>query len=83
MRAKFSFVLLMVLFFASSGCQHTHLKYNAVRQAGTLSEIFEQQVLDNLAMFVHDPHSLPYFAYPGDGTTALTDSAAFFGRSCP
>jgi len=58
-----------------SGCQHTHLRHNTVYQAKTLSEIYEQQVLDNLAMIVHDAHALPFFAYPKDGSTNITDQA--------
>ncbi len=67
-------ILLCVALAWFSGCQHTHLRYNTVRQAGTLSEIFEQQVLDNLAMFVHDPHALPFFAFPEEGSASIEDA---------
>ncbi len=67
-------ILFCVALGLFSGCQHTHLRYNTVRQAGTLSEIFEQQVLDNLAMFVHDPHALPFFAYPEEGSASIEDA---------
>jgi len=57
------------------GCQTTHLRYNTVRQAKSLSQIYEQQVMDNIAMTVHDAHALPFFAYPTDGSTNITDTA--------
>lgn len=66
---------LALLMMGLVGCQHTHLRYNTVRQAETLAEIYEQQVLDNLAKSVHDAHALPFFAYPKDGSSRVTDEA--------
>lgn len=60
-----------------TGCQHTHLRYNTVHQAQTLSDVYEQQVLDNLARTVHDAYAIPSFAYPKDGSTSITDSGGF------
>lgn len=59
------------------GCQHTHLRHNTVSQSRTLSDIYEQQVLDNLARTVHDAHAIPFFAYPKDGTTSINDQLNF------
>lgn len=56
-----------------SGCAHTQLRWNTTKQALTLTDIYEQQVMDNLAMFVHDPNSLPSFAYPNAGGSDVTD----------
>lgn len=56
-----------------SGCAHTQLRWNTTHQAKTLTDIYEQQVMDNLAMFVHDPNSLPSFAYPNAGGSDVTD----------
>ena len=70
-------LVLAGLMMGLVGCQHTHLRYNTVRQAETLAEIYEQQVLDNLAKTVHDAHALPYFAYPKDGSTRITDEGSF------
>lgn len=55
-----------------TGCQHVHLRHNTINQAKTLSDLYEQQVLDNLARTVHDRHALPFFAYPKDGTTNIS-----------
>lgn len=56
-----------------TGCAHTQLRWNTTHQAKTLTDIYEQQVLDNLAMFVHNPNSLPSFAYPNTGRSDVTD----------
>lgn len=67
--------ILLVAIAASTGCHHTQLQKNTASQAGTLEDYYQQQVLDNLAMFVVDPNSLPSFALPKDGTSRLDDSA--------
>jgi hypothetical protein len=73
-----NFTLLLVLCcIPVSGCAHTQLRWNTTHQAKTLTEIYEQQVLDNLAMFVHDAGSLPSFAFPNAGGTDVTDGASF------
>lgn len=59
-----------------SGCAHQQLRWNTTHQAKTLSDIYEQQVLDNLAMFVHDPNALPFFAYPNTGRSDVTDKSS-------
>ena len=55
------------------GCAHIQLQKDTVRQARTLSDIYEQQVLDNLAKFVYDINSLPHFSIADGGTTAVND----------
>ncbi len=56
------------------GCAHNQLRWNTTKQALTLTDIYEQQVMDNLAMFAHDPNSLPSFAYPNAGGSDVTDA---------
>ena len=68
-------LVLCSLVLGLVGCQHTHLRHNTVHQAKSLAEIYEQQVLDNLAKTVHDAHALPFFAYPDDGSTNIQDTA--------
>nr|WP_143548104.1 hypothetical protein [Rhodopirellula sp. SM50] len=64
-------VLMVVL---TCGCTHVQLRKNTIRQSETLTDIYEQQVLDNLAMFASDPGALPFFAFPNQGGTDVTDS---------
>ena len=37
-----------------AGCTHQQLRFNTVSQARTVADVHTQQVLDNLAKFVHD-----------------------------
>ncbi len=45
-----------------------------MRQAWTLGDIHQQQVLNNLAMFVFDSNSFPSFAIPNQGGSNVTDT---------
>lgn len=72
-------LMLLAIIGASgllSGCAHTQLRWNTTHQSRTLTEIYEQQVLDNLAMFVHDPNSLPFFSTPSSGSSQVTDQGS-------
>lgn len=69
--------LLLIAFatIAASGCTHAQLRRSTVNQTGTVAEIYQQQVLNNLAKFAHDPHALPDFGVPTSGTAEVTDRA--------
>ena len=58
-----------------TGCTHTRLRHNTVNQAQTLSEVYQHQVLNNLARFVYDSNALPDFAVPNAGASDVQDSA--------
>jgi hypothetical protein len=60
--------------FFGGGCTHLQLKRSAVGQARTLDHIYQQQVLDNLAKFVHDANALPHFALPNTGNSTVSDT---------
>ena len=62
------------LILLTSGCTHVQLRRNTVRQARTLSDIHQQQVLNNLAMFVYDSNSFPSFSIPNQGGSNVTDT---------
>jgi len=69
---------MLVGFFllaAVPGCTTAQLRRTTINQVGTVHDIYQQQVLDNLAMFVHNRGSYPYFSLIGTGTTTLTDTA--------
>lgn len=70
-------ILLCIL----SGCTHTQLRYNAVHQGNSLNEVFEKQVLDNLALFTVKPSAIPSFAVPDSGSTNVTDTGSATGDS--
>jgi hypothetical protein len=64
----------LALSLLACGCTHTQLRKNTIRQAGTLTDTYTQQVMDNLAMFVYDSGSLPQFSFPKAGTTEIRDT---------
>ncbi len=57
------------------GLRHIQLRNNAVNQAWTAGDVVQQQVLNNLAMFVANSNALPYFSYPNQSATNVTDEA--------
>lgn len=71
--ARFVLVLAVLL---ATGCTHHQLRYDTINQADTLNDIYRRQVLDNLAMFVVDPHSIPHFAIPNGGTSTVSDTGS-------
>lgn len=60
---------------AASGCTHAQLRRSTVGQSSIVADIYQQQVLDNLARFVRDPNALPFFAVPREGYTTVVDLA--------
>lgn len=50
------------------------LRRQTVGQGGTVADIHQQQVLDNLAKFVADPYAIPSFAVAATGSTQVNDS---------
>ncbi len=68
--------MIAVGLLAMTGCTHAQLRHNTVRQARTVADLQQQQVMDNLAMFVYDANSFPYFAVPSQGTGEVTDKGS-------
>ena len=60
----------------ASGCTAVQLRKDTVGEATAVHDLVQQQVLDNLAMFVHDPNSMPYFSYANQGGAQVTDQAS-------
>jgi hypothetical protein len=57
-----------------SGCLDAQLRKNTVAVGFSSGEIQEQQVLDNLAMFVCDYNAFPSFSFPNQGGSNVTDT---------
>ena len=68
--ARFSLVLLLTF---TAGCTHNQLRWNTVQQSNTVASIHQQQVLDNLAMFVSNYNALPSFSFPNQNASNVTD----------
>jgi hypothetical protein len=69
---KFHFAVVLCSFVC--GCTHFQLARNTSGQLSTVSTLYQKQVLDNLAMFMHDPGSLPYFSVLSSSNTQLQDT---------
>lgn len=59
------------LAFLLAGCQALELEHKTVHLAGTLPDIYSQEVLDNLALLAAKPGSLPYFSVMQVGNAAI------------
>lgn len=58
-----------------TGCTHSALRGNTVATASTLTDLYYQMVLSNLAMAVCRPGLLPWHLKVTQGVVAATDSA--------
>jgi hypothetical protein len=62
-----------IILASLSGCAHVQLRHNAVNQAAAVGEFEQQEVMDNLAMFVNNINSFPHFSFPNQTATSVTD----------
>lgn len=66
--------IIAVLLVGHVGCRtHHFLGRNVTRQTSTVTDLIQQQVLDNVACFAANPNTLPSFATISDGTTQTQD----------
>jgi hypothetical protein len=65
---------MLVALLAMSGCQtHLALRDDTLRTTGTLTDLNYQQVLNNVALFVANPSSLPSVSVINAGTVTVAD----------
>ena len=79
MRDKTLIFSICLLASVSLGCTSVQLQRNSNRQLKSLADLHDQQVLDNLARFVVNPSSTPFFAVPAAGINQLTDEGGING----
>jgi hypothetical protein len=69
---------MLAALLATCGCQtHRALCDNTLRTTGTLTDLNYQQVLNNVAMFVANPSSLPSVAVINAGTVTVADQKTY------
>jgi len=68
-----TFVLVCV--FCNVGCMRSQLRNRMTKQAGSIPNVYYQEVLNNLAMIQADPSLLPYFSDPQTARTRIQQSA--------
>jgi hypothetical protein len=65
-----------------AGCQtHLILRDDAVKLSNTLSDLNYQQILNNVAMFVHNPSALPSLVAVSAGTASINDQRGYSGNA--
>jgi len=64
---------------AATGCASDQLHFASNRQMSSEPDIYNQQVLDNLARLAADPNTLPYFNTLDSGVPQVTDRLTFGG----
>jgi hypothetical protein len=57
--------LLTLIAMPSQGCISLQLQKLTNNHAKTFADVYEKQVLDNLAVFVVNPNATPFFSVPG------------------
>ena len=67
-------VLFLAICSLFTGCALPQLKKNLNRQATSIADIHEQQVLDNLALFSTNRGATPSFALPSGGGTTVNNT---------
>ena len=68
--------LLCALIILTSGCTHIQLRNSALNQAQAALQLQQQQVLNNLAMFMGNPNAVPYFTIVSTGLTQVNDTGS-------
>jgi hypothetical protein len=63
----------------TAGCTSAQLRTSTVAQSTTLQDIYTQEVMNNIALFISNPDALPFFAFPNQGTTAIQDQGTVTG----
>ena len=76
-RAALRLTACSLLVACTTACATSRqLQRSSLRQVRTVADIHQQQVMDNLAMFAHDPNAYPFFSIPEGGSADVTDNGA-------
>jgi hypothetical protein len=69
-------VLIALIAITGPGCAHHQLRYQMANQAQTVQHTFEEQVLDNLAMYCVRGDGVPFLTIPNEGATNVNGEAS-------
>jgi hypothetical protein len=74
--------LLLMACLVVAGCQtHLLLRDDTIQMATTVTDFQYQQVLNNVAMFVHNPSTIPSLVAITSGTASIQDQKNFSGNA--
>jgi len=63
---------VVILFSLAAGCQSTQVEKRVTTLVGTVPDLYQDQVLQNLAVLASDSSAVPFFAVPQSGTNTNT-----------
>lgn len=64
---------------AGSGCASDQMRFTAVRVAARVPDVYQAQVMENLARTAANPGTMPYLSRLFNGTASATDTASGVG----
>jgi hypothetical protein len=73
---KISIPLLLLATVCSTGCTAMALRHESDKISISVGDLYQQEVLDNLARFVDNYNAFPSFAYANQGAAIITDEAS-------
>ena len=68
-----AWVLVVIAAVGMPACTSARLRRSTIEQAGTLTELQYEQILNNLAMFCSNPSAMPWHVNLKDGSTQIAD----------
>ena len=68
--------LIVVLAVFGNGCVADQMRTTAIQVAARVPDIYQSQVMDNLARTAANPGSMPYLSRVFNGTASTTDTAS-------
>ncbi len=73
---KISIPLLLLASVCLTGCTAAALRRESTGVSISVGDLYQQEVLDNLAKFVANPNAFPSFAYANQGSAIITDNGS-------
>lgn len=73
---KISIPLLLLASVCLTGCTAAALRRESTGVSISVGDLYQQEVLDNLAKFVANPNAFPSFAYATQGLASITDDGS-------
>ena len=74
---KISIRLLLLATVSLTGCTAAALRHETTNVSVSIGDVYQQEVLDNLARFVDNYNAFPSFAYANQGAANVTDEGSF------
>ena len=67
--------MVAIMALVAPGCAADQMRFTAIRVAARVPEVYQAQIMDNLARTAANPGSMPYLSRLFNGTASSTDTA--------